>query len=296
MMTFLISALFAASFSGISVLVAKRVLLKQSMKKLNHHISTIHVGTAEGHGPGKLSSMKLKDQLTFSNSSADKFKKELFLAGFRSTQQVKNFKLATQISLFIPFLLLIVFSFMGNLTPKTALVSIFLGGGAYQLIRIYIKNAIQKRQADIDQELPYIVDLMVIAVESGLSFIAALPVILAEVGVNSTLTRELNLFYQEYNGGLSIYDASERIMHRCDVASLTNVMSNIVQSERMGTSMGQTMRILADELREKHKQALREKAMRIPVLVLMPSALIFGAVLIVALAPPITQLMKAMGS
>jgi tight adherence protein C len=142
-----------------------------------------------------------------------------------------------------------------------------------------------KRIESMENSLPVFADLLIVAVEAGISIPNAIPILLEEVGTKKPLEREFQVLYNEYTGGLSLREVCERMMKRCDSPSLSNLLGNVIQSDQMGTSMGYTLRVIVKELREKKKQKIREKAMKIPALVAPPLFLIFASIFILTIGP-----------
>src|SRR5205085_3052298 len=106
-----------------------------------------------------------------------------------------------------------------------------------------VKDRARRRLAEIDYELPELIDLLVVTVEAGLGFVGSLQ--MAAGRVSGPLGQELRLTLQEQNMGLSINEALANTMARCDTPSMRSFVRSIVQGETLGVSIGQIMRDLA---------------------------------------------------
>jgi len=233
---------------------------------------------------------QLRKSLTSSDANQDKLTRDLFMAGFRSKASVQKMQKTLRLVMLIPLGTLVLLYSTGALTQK-ALFFVLVGGSImYYGVRFNIDGRVKKRRARIERELPMFLDLLVISVESGLSFTSAIPLIIRELGLRGPLTQEFNTMYHEYAGGLSIGEACNRLAGRCGVPALSVILGNIVQSEKIGTSLADTLRIMATETRDKYRQAMREKAMKVPAKILLPSLLIFLAILILIIVPPLCDM------
>jgi tight adherence protein C len=158
-------------------------------------------------------------------------------------------------------------------------------------IRI-VKDRAKRRLAEIDYELPELIDLLVVTVEAGLGFVGSLQ--MASGRLTGPLGEELRLTLQEQNMGLSINEALANTMARCDTPSMRSFVRSIVQGETLGVSIGQIMRDLALEMRRRRKQTAEERAQKAPIKILFPLVfLIFPAMFVILLGPALIQFMRA---
>ncbi|GEM_PF-1830023 len=207
----------------------------------------------------------------------DKITKDLFLAGLRQQKNIQFFMILLRMSLIIPACLLIIYLLTNSFTFKNVMVAVIIGVVIYGYVNLIIRMLKQKRQKQLLRSLPQLLDLIVVCVETGLSFPAALERILKEVNPNEPLTQEFSTMYHEYLGGLPLAQACERLDKRCEVQDLSVLLSAVVHSDQMGGSLGNTLRSQAAELRDKLRQRIRTRAFQIPVKILFPMMLIFLA-------------------
>lgn len=155
-----------------------------------------------------------------------------------------------------------------------------------------VKDRAKRRLAEIDYELPELIDLLVVTIEAGLGFVGSLK--MAAKRLRGPLGDELRLTLQEQNMGLSINEALHNTMLRADTPAMRSFVRSVTQGERLGVSIGQIMRDLAGEMRRRRKQNAEERAQKAPIKILFPLVfLIFPAMFIVLLGPALIQFMHA---
>jgi tight adherence protein C len=138
--------------------------------------------------------------------------------------------------------------------------------------------------------LPDALDLLTICVEAGLGFDGAM------AKVNEKWENELSLSFgrvlREVQLGKLRREALRDMSDRIDLPEMTSFVAAIVQSEQLGVSMATVLRIQADQMRIRRRQAAEEKAQQAPVKMLFPMAgLIFPSIMILLLGPAAVQLM-----
>jgi tight adherence protein C len=141
-----------------------------------------------------------------------------------------------------------------------------------------------ERQAAIGLELPDTLDQMLIAVEAGLGFEAAM----SRAGRNGKgpLAEELLRTLQDMGVGMSRKDAYRALAERTAVPDLRAFVRAVVQADTYGISVSTVLRTQAKEMRVKRRQRAEEKAMQIPVKVLFPLMLFILPVLFIAVLGP----------
>jgi len=140
------------------------------------------------------------------------------------------------------------------------------------------------RTERIDYELPELIDLLVVTLEAGLSFLGSLH--MAADRLTGPLGVELRLMLQEQRMGLAINDALENMLRRCETSSLRTFVRSVIQGESLGVSTGQIMRNLAVEMRKRRRAMAEQRAQKAPTKMLFPLIfLIFPAMFVVLLGP-----------
>ena len=150
------------------------------------------------------------------------------------------------------------------------------------------------RLEQIDRAMPELVDLLVVGVESGMGLAGAMRA--SALRTRGALGDELKLMLREQSLGSSATDSLSHMLERCDTPAVRTFVRTIIQGERLGVSIGQMMRSLAEEMRKRRKAKAEELAQKAPVKILFPLVfLIFPAMFIVLLAPAAISITETMG-
>jgi tight adherence protein C len=148
----------------------------------------------------------------------------------------------------------------------------------------YIAGRRERRFERIDRQMPDMIDLLVVTVEAGLGILASMRV--AGETLKEPLGQELRLTLQEQRMGLSLSEALESLGRRADTPNVRLFVRALTQGERLGVSIGSTLRGLALEMRKRRRAAAEETAQKMPLKMLFPMIfLIFPAMFIILLVP-----------
>jgi tight adherence protein C len=152
----------------------------------------------------------------------------------------------------------------------------------------------RERIGQIDYELPELIDLLVVTLEAGISFIGSLQ--MASERLEGPLGVELRISLQEQRMGLTTNEALKGMLDRTETPGMRTFVRSVLQGETLGTSTGQIMRNLAIEMRKRRRSIAEERAQRAPIKLLFPLVfLIFPAMFIVLLGPVTFSLGKIFG-
>jgi tight adherence protein C len=162
---------------------------------------------------------------------------------------------------------------------------------------IFIKNAIQKRTQKLRRGLPDAIDLMVICAEAGLSLDAMLKRVSDEfVQSCPELADELALTSIELGFLPDRRQALLNLGTRTALPGLRAVVNSLIQADRFGTPLAQSLRVLAAEFREERMLKAEEKGARLPAMLTVPMILfILPPLFIVLIGPGILRTMDALG-
>lgn len=142
--------------------------------------------------------------------------------------------------------------------------------GAY-LPDLIVKNAAQKRRDKIRKSLPDALDLMVICAEAGLSLDATLMRVSQEMEKSAPeLADELSLTGLELGFLSDRAKALKNLALRVDLLSVRGVVNTLLQAERYGTPLAQSLRVMAGESRNERIMRAEEKAARLPAILTVP--------------------------
>jgi tight adherence protein C len=161
---------------------------------------------------------------------------------------------------------------------------------------VWIKNKIAKRQAAIRKGVPDALDLLVICVEAGLSLDAALTRVSRELGRGAPeLADEFQLTALELGFLPERRQALENLSKRVTLPSIRAVVSSLLQTEKYGTPLAQSLRVLAAEFRNERMMRAEEKAARLPAILTVPMVVfILPTLFIVLIGPAIIKTIDAL--
>jgi tight adherence protein C len=152
---------------------------------------------------------------------------------------------------------------------------------------LFLKNKIAKRQLSIRRAFPDALDLLLICVESGMSIEAGFKRVSAEVGSQSiALAEELTLTTAELSYLPDRRQAYENLAKRTNIEGVKSVCMALQQAERYGTPLGQTLRVMAQEIHDMRMNEAEKKAAGLPPKLTVPMILFFLPVLFVVILGP----------
>lgn len=158
----------------------------------------------------------------------------------------------------------------------------------------WLKMKTSKRKEKLRQQLPDVMDLLIVSVEAGLGFDAAL-LRLYEKNKSELMT-ELIQATRDIQRGMSKKEAYESLAKRCDLKELTTFLTALVQADQLGISIKSVLKVQAENLRKERKQRAEEKALKAPVTMLVPMVLfIFPVIFIILLGPAVLNIMEVFG-
>ncbi len=174
-----------------------------------------------------------------------------------------------------------------------AVIAILVAYVGFYAPNLYVRNRIQKRQASIKRAWPDALDLLLICVESGMSAEAAFRKVSEEIGAQSVqLAEELVLTTAELSYLPDRRMAYENLAARTGLDGVKAVVMALIQAERYGTPLGQSLRVMAQENRDIRMNEAEKKAAALPPKLTVPMILFFLPVLFgVILGPAAIELM-----
>ncbi len=186
---------------------------------------------------------------------------------------------------------------IGPTTPRgLALAIIFAavaGMASYIIPRFYLKKMITQRENEVRKTLPFAIDLLVVSAEAGLGFDMALNRVVQKM--EGALALEFRRVLEEIKLGTPRKRALRNMLERVDVDVLDSFVSAIIQAEELGASIGEVLRIQAEQMRTDRRQRIEKKAQEAPVKMLIPMVLfIFPTIFIVVLGPVILEVITQM--
>lgn len=186
---------------------------------------------------------------------------------------------------------------MYSLSPLMRLVVVMgsMVGGIF-VVDLIIKNLADKRRNKIRLGLPDALDLMVICAEAGLSLDSALKRVAKEMVLsNAEIAEEIGLTSVEIGFLPERAQALKNLMRRCDLPGLRGLVNTLLQSERYGTPLAQSLRVLSAEYRNERLMRAEEKAARLPAIMTVPMIFfVLPPLFIVLIGPAILRFIDNM--
>ncbi len=221
--------------------------------------------------------------------------KKLIQAGYRSRSAATIFYGIKVIVIIACGLILFVSGQFVSFTTENLLLSLgaCLAAG-FVLPDFILSRRVSARQEKIQLALPDALDLLVVCVEAGLGLDQAILKTSEELRVtHPEICEELNLVNLELRTGKPRRDALRNLADRTGVEDVSGLVSMLIQTDRFGTSIAQSLRVHSDALRTKRRQRAEEKAHKVSVKLVFPLVfLIFPSMFVVILGPGVIKIMQ----
>jgi tight adherence protein C len=230
-------------------------------------------------------------RLSRSAASSDGLRKQLMTAGFNNPAAVDWFHGAQVTCGFgLGLLGLLIGMNLSGSSFATIVMAASLFG--FRMPYFYLSRCRKHRARELVRALPNTVDLLIVCIESGLGIDQGLRMVAKELAdPHPELSRELVLLNGEIAAGKSRTDALRKLAERTAVEDIRDLVSALIQADRFGTSICQTLRTRSEFIRVQARQRAEEKAAKLGVKLILP---IFFCVLptlfVVTLGPAIFQL------
>jgi tight adherence protein C len=215
-----------------------------------------------------------KSGLSLVDTKDDALRQRLAAAGYTAPYAPRVYTLVRLVLVIgLPLLMLAMFWWTGS---SPGLVRLYFTLVIAAVLGLYVPALLVRAKADRRQRqiingFPDALDLMLVCVEAGLGLEAAF----ARVGMEMTashplLAEQLGAVVLELRAGRSREDALRRMADRASADEIRAFATLLIQSTKLGSSIGQTLRIYASEMRERRRMRAEEKAHRLPVLLSIP--------------------------
>jgi len=240
-----------------------------------------------------------KAGLSLVDTRGDTLRKKLVSAGYKAPYAPRLYTLIRLLFVIgLPTTIFLVMWATGMIPSlfrlyATGIVSALAG---LYLPSVFISARADRRQRDIINGFPDALDLMLVCVEAGLGMDSAF----ARVGMEMTeshprLAEQFGAVVLELRAGRSHEDALRRMADRAGVDEIRAFATLLIQSSKLGSSIAQTLRVYASEMREKRRMRAEEKAHKLPVLLSVPLVGCMLPVMIgVLMLPAVIRVMRQM--
>ena len=216
---------------------------------------------------------------------------KLIMAGYRGHAPYVTFLFARAVTPIALFLGAALYVFVITQLDKSLTVKLGICiAAAYlglQAPMLFLKNAITKRQLSIRRAFPDALDLLLICIESGMSVEVAFRKVSTEIaGQSIALSEEFALTTAELSYLQDRKVAYENLARRTGLEGVKSVCLALMQSERYGTPLGQSLRVMAQENRDMRMTEAEKKAAALPPKLTVPMILFFLPCLFIVILGP----------
>ena len=174
---------------------------------------------------------------------------------------------------------------MALLEISDPLLLALAAGLGYFLPMLTINDLRNKREKMMIKALPTYLDFLTMAIQAGLNFSGAI-IQAVEKGPDGPLKSEFSKVVRDIRAGMSRPDALRAMANRLDMGQVTTFVNAVLQAEKSGASIGDTLRIQADQRRTERFQQAEKQAMQAPVKLIFPLvAFIFPVTFIIIFFP-----------
>ncbi|HWA20119.1 MAG TPA: type II secretion system F family protein [Devosia sp.] len=308
---FLIAALAAVSAAavvftlGFSFLGRGGVSVKQRIKRValeREKMRAEEMARLRGQGPQEARTIRQVAGREYMRNVVDRFSLQkafadegtadaLARAGYRGQSALTTYvflRFVTPFALFVlSFAYLSLTIFKENPLYLNAVYALGIGVVGAYLPVLMLKNRTIKRQQSLRRAWPDALDLMLLCVEAGMSVEHAFKRVAKEIGMQSPeLAEELTLTTAELSFLEDRTRAYDNLGKRTGLDVVKSVMTSLIQADRYGTSVGTSLRVMAEEGRESRMMEAEKKAAALPPKLTVPLILFFLPVLFIVIISP----------
>ena len=215
-----------------------------------------------------------KSGLSLQDTKGDKLRDKMVAAGFTSPAAPRVFTLVRIVGVLLLPGIFFLLAWLSN--SELTFIKIYFFGALFALAGLYLPNLIVTAMADRRREqivngFPDCLDLLLVCVEAGLGLESALDRVGREM-INShpLVAGLLSKATLQMRAGAPREEALRRMGQDSGVDEIKSFATLLIQSDRLGTSVAQTLRVYSAEMREKRRMRAEEKAHRLPVLISIP--------------------------
>ena len=227
------------------------------------------------------------------------YRKRLILAGLHNPSAVAVFlgskgTVAASLGLSYLFYGAMIQRALPNLLP----VSVMLGGLGFFLPDLWLRLRTKRRQKEVTNALPDVLDLLMVCVEAGMGFDAAVARVAEQPGSKAgPLHEEMLRMHLEIRAGRPREEALRALADRLGTEEMRSIIASFIQTDRLGTPLGKTLRVQAEASRVQRRHRAETRAQMVPLLMLGPTILfLLPSFMLVAMAPSLIRIFQIMGN
>jgi tight adherence protein C len=225
-----------------------------------------------------------------STKELGKLKQRLVTAGYRNREAMVVF-FGIRLGLAVLFFALAALPIFG---PPSLTLALAMCGMGYVLPSMVLARVAKGRQHRLRLSLPDALDLLVVSVEAGLGLDQAIQRVSEELAfAHPDLCDELRLINLELRAGTARSEALHNLARRTQLDDLSSLVTMLVQTDKFGTSVAQSLRVHSETLRTKRRQRAEEAAAKTGAKMVFPLVIcIFPAIWVVTLGPAVIKFVQ----
>lgn len=222
-----------------------------------------------------------------SNAYLNKVEDQLQKTGVNYLLSAEQFVALRYVSSMICFAIACVL--VAAFQPKEAmlLIAAALVGGYYFPL-VWLSDSRKRREKLVIRALPVYLDFITMSVEAGLNLTGAIQQAMSK-GPKGPLRNEFGIVLRDLRSGVSRSDAMKRMSERLNMPDITSFVNAMVQAEKMGASMANTLRLQSEQRRNERFQRAEKQAMQAPVKLIFPLIVFIFPVTFIILGFPIAM-------
>lgn len=294
--------LFVAVVSLVYSLAQLLTGRRQLRERLRGAVGSMEVETAQSPGQWRARVVKAASPMArlatpSSEEEISRVRAKFLHAGFRdASAPIIFFAAKALLAILFPLLLLMFTNVRAAAGYQPMLMLLLAGAFGYYLPNGILARLTERRQRELFEAFPDALDLIIVCVEAGTSLDAAIARAASEIGLRSPkLAEELTLVGLELRVGASRERALRNLAARTGLDEIASFVAMMLQADRFGTSVAESLRVHADMLRVRRRQRAEEMAAKIPLKMLFPLIFcIFPSLLLVLMGPAMIQIYRIM--
>lgn len=287
---------------GVAQIGARRSQMQERLRAAGGRGATAAAASVDAESVGALHRLAQPVARLAAPQDAEeisRFRARFMNAGIRSrSAPVIFFAAKVLLALALPLVAWLAVQFGGWQPDSTLLMSMLViaAGIGYYLPNLALSHFAQQRQLELFEAFPDAMDLMIVCVEAGLGLDMAIQRAGAEMAIRSrVLAEELALVGTELRIGSTRERALRNLALRTGVEEISMFVAMLLQADRFGTSVGESLRVHAEELRIRRQLRAEEQAAKVPLKLLFPLLFfIFPSLLVVIVGPAGIQVARTL--
>jgi tight adherence protein C len=232
-------------------------------------------------------------EMFYSNRYLDRTETKLQHTGVSYILTAEQFIALRYVSIVICTLLTLIVLFSLKNVHDIWLFVLLAAAGGYMFPLVWLSDTRKRREMQVVRALPIYLDFMTMAVEAGLNLSGGMQQALNK-GPKGALRNELSIVMRDMRSGITRAEALKRMDARLHVDDVTRFVNAMIQAEKMGSSMANTLRIQSEQRRTERFQRAEKKAMEAPVKLVFPLIVFIFPVTFMVLGFPIAVKFLAM--